>query len=183
MREPFWSDDFDMDLLAVFPEAEALLAPVGGLLLRTRSSLTHGRINCPDAWNTRHGLASYFSLAERGPDDNPSWPAPLHHHSTHLVAVCTGLEVIRDLWVHQHVMMVDGTLLWKAASLRSDFDRLMGQRRRYGWLSDEAVALTRTAVLGSVAKVAYKLLSLARPGWDRDRGPAGVSDEARGKGY
>lgn len=104
-RNKFWSDDFDMDLLKVYPNAVEALGATAEIKLWTISHETYGRINCPVAWNTYTGLQSflwlenpYLNLAR----DKHGWINIDGFVCNEPVLECTWLEWLRDMWSHQH---------------------------------------------------------------------------------
>lgn len=100
-QAPFWSDDFDMDLPRIVPDWLDLLGPAADVELWTYSNTTHGRINCPTAWNQYDGsLASYFGL-------DPNNVKPDNYYAGLDKPVpCTFAEAVRDLWSHHHRAML-----------------------------------------------------------------------------
>jgi hypothetical protein len=71
---PFWSDDFDMDLPKVIPDAKAALGDVADLELVTHGHTTHGRLNHPSCWNHSLGLVAWFG--RRDPMKPPGASGP-----------------------------------------------------------------------------------------------------------
>ena len=55
MSQPFWSDDFDTDLLRVFPDVDTLLGETINVPIWTISHTTYGRLNCPSQWTKPFG--------------------------------------------------------------------------------------------------------------------------------
>ena len=51
-RAPFWSDNFDIDLLKVIPDADMMLGEAADVVLYTHSHTPHGGVNCPTVWHT-----------------------------------------------------------------------------------------------------------------------------------
>lgn len=135
-HHPFWSDDFDLDLLRLFPRVEALLGAVAAQPLWTLSRETHGRINCPATWSAagcliwlekpnlprdKHGWFNWRGLVGDSPEME-----------------CTWLELLRDNWIHQQPLCFVqgertlGVLPRPSASL---FTRIMYHVR--GWRNDD----------------------------------------------
>lgn len=114
-RRPMWCDDFDGDLYRLLPEAEEILAPLAGITLSVHSDTTHGRINCPSAWEGEYRLESPFGYRQPWRD----MPKPAHYATQAPLIECTAEEAARDLWSHQHAMYVDGVLV-------EDWGRLTG---------------------------------------------------------
>jgi hypothetical protein len=63
-RAKFWSDDFDMDLLKVFPQVEGMLRDPN-IPLWTVGHESHGRLNHPACWNS-YGAFLWLQEAEPG---------------------------------------------------------------------------------------------------------------------
>lgn len=133
MSEPFWSDDFDMDLLKVMPFILNDLGPSANIPLWTVGHTTHGRLNHPTVWNT-HGAfvwtgKPFLPRNEHGwfniggcVDDSP-------------LIECTWLELLRDQWTHDYAfILLPNSVLFQSAP-RTSFDRLMYNLR--GWDIDE----------------------------------------------
>lgn len=104
--EAMWCDTFDADLLAVVPGAAEALGETAGVRLETYSRLTNGKINCPSAWNTDAGLTSFFWTA-------PWFRPPASFVTDDPVADCTFLEAVRDEWVHDSAISVNGVVVWQ----------------------------------------------------------------------
>jgi hypothetical protein len=126
MRERFWSDDFDMDLLKVLPDLERRLGDAVDIPLWTYGNTTYGRLNCPAVWNGYDGFEAYF-----GTDDSGTWKPEGNWSSWDTPVVCTWLEVLRDVWVHHCIVHVDGRPVWNSQRHQAVFDRLMYHLR--GW--------------------------------------------------
>lgn len=122
-RHPFWSDDFDMDLLKVIPGVESALGDMAGTVLFTHGHTTHGRLNHPSVWHHDLGMLAFFGLRD------PCKPA--HYATSDLVVACTWEEAVRDAWAHSLVVAVERTALYDAGDFGS-FAALMyhvrGQR-------------------------------------------------------
>jgi hypothetical protein len=139
----FWSDDFDMDLLKVFPNLAPLLATVTRPLY-VHGGQSFGRLNHPDVYNSYVGMLAFFSFS----------PACHHHHSkfytSRPIIECTWAEAIRDAWPHTYVLNLDGQSVFDAQALHSKFELLMYDLR--GWQKADAVelAFARSSVEESV---------------------------------
>lgn len=144
-----WCDGFDMDLPKVLPHARDLFGPLGARILFTHGATTHGIINGPSAWHTEAGLACFFG--RRDPAKPPAYV------TREPVVACTVWEAVRDLWAHQHVMIVEGIVCWRPADSWPSFQTLTGHRR--GWRPTDAttLALARRTALGSLAAAAAAL--------------------------
>jgi hypothetical protein len=141
-RAPFWSDDFDMDLLKVIPNVENILGSSADVVLYTRcSNPTHGRLNHPVCW----GVTTCFGFT------NPPWK-PEGWWSDAPVVECTFLELLRDVWSHSVVASVEGDVIFDGHGLSDDFMRLMYKLR--GWNSD----LTDDGAAGIVRNVQMLLI-------------------------
>lgn len=111
-RLPFWSDAFDGDLYRLLPEAEAWIAPLAARLLWVHGGVTKGRLNHPSAWHTNDGLTAFFTI-HPGKDPRPG----TYFLTQDPLVECTVEEALRDLIVHQLVMVVDGEKV-------ADFNRI-----------------------------------------------------------
>ena len=121
---PMWCDDFDMDLPKVVPGARAVFGELGDVILWTHSTTTHGVINCPSGWHDQEGIVSFFGFRD------PAKPASYWTNAP--VVQCTVWEAIRDLWVHNHVLILEGQAVWNAYSIVENFETIMMAVRRWG---------------------------------------------------
>lgn len=96
---PFWSDDFDTDLLRVFPDVRDLLGATINVPIWTISHTTHGRLNCPAQWNMPYGCYVWLERPNYRRDKN-GWIS-IHGCVTNDREVeGTWLEWLRDAWAH-----------------------------------------------------------------------------------
>lgn len=123
-RLPFWSDDFDMDLIKVLPKTEEILGDTADLKLYTYGATTFGRLNHPSVWNGDGGMLAFFGTENYG-------FKPDCFYSGEDVVPCTFLEAVRDAWPHSYILHVDFVEIWNTWKLRALFDALMWHRR--GW--------------------------------------------------
>lgn len=143
-RHKFWSDDFDMDLLKVFPDVCELLGATVDIPIWTLSHETYGRLNCPCAWNTDFGLTSFLWL------EKPNLPRD--EHGSVSVNGCvtndqeiegTWLEWLRDMWAHQQSwLLIPGYVRFSSMAWRP-FEQIMWHKR--GWnksLTDAGLSLS-----------------------------------------
>jgi hypothetical protein len=133
-----WCDDFDADLLKVVPGAAEALGDTAAVRLLTYSRPTGGKINCPSSWN---GVGALF------------WTAPEHkpdacYYTDAPVTPCTFLEAVRDEWVHDSALVVNGALVWQAPVRL--MERLMYDVRGWTVLTDGHRAEVRGHVLASL---------------------------------
>jgi hypothetical protein len=93
----FWSDDFDMDLLKVFPDTPSLLREPDRVLW-TVGHTTDGRLNHPTSWNT-HGAFLWLQKPNLERDKH-GWFSIGGCVSNCQEVECTWLEWLRDVWSH-----------------------------------------------------------------------------------
>jgi hypothetical protein len=123
---PFWSDDFDMDLLKVLPETHAILGDAAHLVLYTHGHQWEGRLNHPAVWNDpRFESIAFFGSRPEGFIDSG------YYTGSHALVECTFLEAVRDAWPHHYALFVDRQYVWSTVGLMATFDALMWHRR--GW--------------------------------------------------
>ena len=116
--------------------------------LLTYSATTGGKINCPSAWNTDEGLASFFwTSGEYRPDG--AW------YTDEPVVECTFLEAVRDEWVHSCTVVVNGPVVWKPPVRL--MEKLMYDVRGWRPLSDQERDQVRRNVRCSLASAAERL--------------------------
>lgn len=138
---PFWSDDFDMDLPKILPDVCDAIRAVEGhsiLVYCYCTALTRGRINCPTAWNSHTGPVTHFWTDKPNhPRNEYGWATfgPGNCTTNDQLATATWLEVVRDEWVHQSDVVVDGKLIWRPSELDREFNRLMYDLRDWQKLS------------------------------------------------
>jgi hypothetical protein len=96
MMEKFWSDDFDMDLLKIFPDLIAALGATADLTLWTLGHRTFGRLNHPSVWNT-HAAFIWFEKPNLNRDEH-GWFNIGGCVSDDEEVECTWLELLRDQW-------------------------------------------------------------------------------------
>lgn len=151
MSDPkFWSDDFDMDLPKVIPEAKQLLGAHADMELVTHGSTTHGRLNHPTAWNHELGMVAFFG---RG---SPHKPA--HYWTSDPLVKCTLWEAIRDSWSHNVVIVFEArTPIWDGSKTWDEFEPLMSHTRKWTCLPEWRVKKLRDKVRLRIELVPYLL--------------------------
>lgn len=127
-RLPFWSDDFDVDLLKVIPDLSELLGEHRETTLFTHGHATFGRLNHPACWNTHAGLAAFFGFTDAA--------KPAAYHCDHPLVACTFEEAVRDCWVHDFVMIVENRMVLDGKRFWNDFQPIMWHLRSRRPLSD-----------------------------------------------
>lgn len=146
VRARFWSDDFDMDLLKIFPDLPERIGAAADIPLWTHGGESHGRLNHPAVWPKRVGLGrvAYFGLHPET-IGKPSW------YSTNAPVIeCTWLEALRDAWPHTYTIQVDDRWLWDTGQLWGKFNKLMFDLLGYAKLPDGAADQMRGEVLASI---------------------------------
>lgn len=136
MTERFWSDDFDMDLPKVIPDARDRLGKFAELELVTHGHETYGRLNHPSVWNHPLGSVSFFG---RGSPHKPP-----EYWTNHPLVKCTLWEAVRDAWVHSNVILFESFPIW--SDQRKHFDPLMGCIRGWSLLTEREVTKHKDAV-------------------------------------
>lgn len=153
-----WCETFDLDLPKVIHGAREALGDTADQVLFTHAAVTNGRINLPAAWNENEGLASYFGF--KGP------AAPARHYTERPIVECTFWEALRDLWIHQHLLMVEGVLVWNPtfnSSVGQAFEVLMYKLRSWRPVPEEDVQKNQTIVLESLKEAARLMQNLRGP--------------------
>jgi hypothetical protein len=143
-----WCDDFDADLLAVVPGVAEVLGPAASVRLFTYSGLTDGRINHPSCWN---GGAGFVALFWTG----PAWKPEPYYWTDKDVAECTFIEAVRDEWVHDAAIYVNGHAIWKPPVRL--MEKLMYDLRGWTPLADEEREEIRENVRRSLKSAADRL--------------------------
>lgn len=130
---PFWSDDFDMDLPKVIPDAKALLGELADLKLVTTGHETYGRLNHPSVWNHDLGVVAFFGR-----------PGRFQRHSSFVSGSpdvrCTLWEALRDAWSHDYAILLEGVQVWPYGTYEH-FEPLMYALR--GWRETSAATVEK----------------------------------------
>jgi hypothetical protein len=155
---PFWSDDFDTDLLKVVPGAAAVLARADGVRLWTYGGTTHDRLNHPCVWGGNHGWSAFFGTHEGG------WWLPGSYSPSKPLVECTWTEAVRDAWVHNYLIVVDGVPAWNNPRLNSVFTKLMYDVRGWTPLPDDELDRMRGNVLASLIAATRQICNAAQRG-------------------
>jgi hypothetical protein len=131
---PFWSDDFDMDLPKIIPDAKQLLGQHRALQLLTTGSVRDGMLMHPTVWNHHLGTIAMFST-RRG-----WWAKPGSYYTTDPKVVCSLWEAVRDAWSHGYVMLIDGVPVLNTQRMYNRrFYPLMSSLRGWSELPPRAV--------------------------------------------
>lgn len=96
---PFWSDDFDTDLIKVFPAIREMLGATVDLPIWTISHTTYGRLNCPSQWNMPFGCFLWLQKPNLLRDKN-GWVSIGGCVTNDQEVEGTWLEWLRDAWAH-----------------------------------------------------------------------------------
>jgi hypothetical protein len=136
-RPQFWSDDFDIDLLKVFPDVPKMLRDPERILW-TVGHTSYGRLNHPTTWDHAFLWLRKPTLAR----DKNGWFDIDSRVSNEPEVECTWLEWLRDAWVHRYGAMVMPFRRLMPASPEQDFEAIMWDLR--GW--------NRRALTGSPEK-------------------------------
>lgn len=140
--EKFWSDDFDMDLLKLWPDLPQQLGETGAMKLWTVVGHgTHGRLNHPTVWNS-HG-AFVWTVKPDLPRDSRGWFNIHGCVSDGPEIECTWLELLRDQWPHSYNFILLPQMRIFEAPDRRLFDRIMYHIR--GWDADPNIEETKAA--------------------------------------
>ena len=131
--QKFWSDDFDMDLLKLFPDLPAELGEAAELPIWTVGHSTYGRLNSPAQWNS-HGAYAWAEKPQLVRDKH-GWFNIHGCVSNDELIEATWLEFLRDMWPHSYafILLPHGVLFEQ--SPRLVFDRIMYHIR--AWRNSE----------------------------------------------
>lgn len=129
-----WCDDFDMDLLKVFPETPELIGDLALVKLHVNGHVgKDGTLNHPSVWNGHHAMEAYFGFYDPG--------VPHGYITNEPVVDCTFLEALRDCWPHHYAMIISGVIVWNSFDLDREFMTLMYDLR--GWLKKKPQEIAR----------------------------------------
>lgn len=154
MPERFWSDDFDMDLLKLFPDLPERLGEMAEVRLWVHGGESYGRLNHPSVWHDHeYMVVAFFGLA---PDTTGK---PDAYWTSHPVVECTWLETLRDEWPHQYTIVMGRRPVLRATRWET-FSALMYDRRGHRPLLDAERERLRRKVLARVDKATRRLRHL-----------------------
>lgn len=126
LDRPFWSDNFDMDLPKIFPDARKMLGDLAEVELVTSGTPdSNGRLNHPCVWNHHDGTIAFFGF------DNPGRDTSFYVSPSAVELKCTAWEAFRDAWAHSFVMVIDQRRVWDTGALWPHFETIMWDLR--GW--------------------------------------------------
>lgn len=146
-----WCDTFDADLLAVVPGAAEALGLAAGIRLETYSKTYAGKINLPSCWDTHEGFVAFFWT-------DPAARPPAGFVTDDPVVSCTFLEAVRDEWVHDAAISVNGQVVWRPPVRL--MERLMYDLRGWTVLPDAERDAIRLNVRISLGRAAGRLAAL-----------------------
>lgn len=149
----FWSDDFDMDLLKLWPELPQQLGETGERKLWTVGSESYGRLNHPTVWNT-HGAFVWLNKPNLARDGS-GWFNVHGCVSNEPEIECTWLELLRDQWPHSYNFILLPQMRIFEAPDRRDFDRIMYHVR--GWKADPNIYEAEDLASGWVMRLTRQL--------------------------
>ncbi len=152
-RLPFWSDDFDMDLLKVLPDTEEILGRTAGVALYTYGHTSYDRLNHPAVWNDYAGTVAFFGTTPSGFKDDCYSP------SSGLVE-CTFLEAVRDAWPHNYRLLINRQQVWDTERLMPLFDALMYHRRGWRRVADSEEQLLVGRLRKSLSAAVQRLIAV-----------------------
>ena len=142
---PFWSDDFDMDLPRIIPEAKSQLGDLADLEVLTYGGTTFGRLNHPAVWNHELGSVAFFGRPGR------RFIEPHYYHGERERVRCTLWEAVRDAWPHHLVIIFEFDPVLDTGALSRRFDRIMYKLR--GWqndISDAEITAHKAAIIAAI---------------------------------
>lgn len=152
MPERFWSDDFDMDLLKLFPDLPERIGSAADIPLWTHGGMSHDRLNHPAVW----GVDAFFGTRPEGTGK------PEGYSTTHMVVECTWLEALRDAWPHTYRLVVDGRwVAWDTHAMWPTFSKIMYDLRGIKKLPDGQSARLKGKVLARILAATRDLTALA----------------------
>lgn len=133
----FWGDNFDMDLLQLFPDLRSRLGPFADARVWTLGSVANDgcTFSHPSVWHGYTGIEAFF-WAEQPPDMKREgrWIRVDGGRTTDDPWCClTVLQAIRDCWSHHYNLYLEGKLCLRMTDkfYGSHFYPIMATRR--GW--------------------------------------------------
>lgn len=163
MPERFWSDDFDMDLLKLFPDLPERLGEMAEVRLWVHGGESYGRLNHPSVWHDHEYMVAFFGLA---PDATGK---PGAYWTSDPVVECTWLETLRDEWPHQYTIVVGRRPVLRATRWET-FGALMCDLRGHHPLPDAERERLRREVLARAGEATrFRRTSLNSPDGAEER--------------
>lgn len=156
---PFWSDDFDMDLLKVIPGVEELLGESASLSLYTHGHTTFGRLNHPSVWNDYRGPVAFFGL-HRNATTGLLGVKPPGYWTDEPIVECTFLEALRDCWPHTYRLVVEGAEVFDSFRLCPAFEVLMFHIRGWKTVQEQSVERIQERVRRELTLARDRLVGL-----------------------
>ena len=151
----FWADDFDMDLLKVFPNVKGMLRDPD-IPLWTVGHESYGRLNHPCCWND-YGAFLWLQKPNLARDKH-GWFSIGGHVSNEPEIECTWLEWLRDAWSHHYATMILPSQQRLPASPDNDFMAIMYDLR--GWHKTADLAEHRKRALHWIMRCDFILQTL-----------------------
>lgn len=143
---PFWSDELDIDLYRLVPEARDAIGEDANVTLYTYcDKKTHGRINHPALWGRGAWASCIVSTASELIHKPERMAAPAE-----AVTECTFEELCRDAWLHHYSAILDAEFRLLLCHERRWFNALMYSARRWGGVSDKDVYKAKQASLKAI---------------------------------
>lgn len=148
-RAKFWSDDFDMDLLKIFPDIEKTLRNPGAIVW-TVGHESYGRLNHPAVWNTH----SAFLWLEKPnlPRDEHGWFNVRGCVGDSPEIECTWIEWLRDVWPHSCAAVILPGQQRLPVAPQDAFMAIMYDLRRWNKLDADRLAEHRRRALEWVTR-------------------------------
>jgi hypothetical protein len=138
-----WCDDFDMDLLKIFPSTPQMLGDLANMPLWTVGGETDSKLNHPCVWNS-HG-AFVWTDTPILPRDKHGWFNVGGCVGDAPIVPCTLLEFLRDQWVHEYAAIVLPSRRVLPAPDMADFQDIMYDIR--GWKKSQNIERSRQGAL------------------------------------
>lgn len=152
-RLPFWSDDFDMDLLKVFPDVPKMLREPDRVLW-TVGHESFGRLNHPVTCNSRAFLWLARPTLER---NEHGWIDVRGCVCNEPLVECTWMEWLRDAWSHHYSTVILPSHKVMPAADWPAFERIMSNMRAW---SKQDVSEARTTALRWIMRCDFILHSV-----------------------
>ena len=155
----FWSDDFDMDLLKLFPDLPKMLGRSADISLWTVGHTTYERLNSPCCWNQYQGLSAIvWPYKPDLPRDEHGWFNVNGLVANEPEVECTWLELLRDQWPHSYGFVLIPTGKWFPEAPRYEFDQIMWDLR--GWRKSPEIEKHRAVALSWIVAANQQIENL-----------------------
>ena len=141
----FWSDEFDMDLLKLFPDLPKEIGETAEVKLWTVGGESFGRLNHPSVWNS-HGAFIWTGKPQLDRDKHGWFTVEGGCTADSALIECTWLEVLRDQWAHHYGFILLPVAVYFKPIRWLIYERIMYHRRDWKRYDGHGFDLTEAKI-------------------------------------